>query len=85
MARLSSRTQGRIAYSRRQWRQAFDHLSAADSESVLSPADLVQLGDAAYLIGDESEAIAVWTRAHTGFVEQADTLRASRVAFWLSL
>ena len=85
MARLSSRTQGRIAYSRRQWRQAFDHLSAADSESVLSPADLVQLGDAAYLIGDESEAIAVWTRAHTGFVEQADTLRASRVGFWLSL
>jgi tetratricopeptide (TPR) repeat protein len=60
-------------------------LSAADSAAVLSPADLVRLGDAAYLIGEESEAIAVWTRAHTGFVERADTLRASRVGFWLSL
>jgi len=85
VAGLDLLAQGREAYSRRQWREAFDLFSAADRESALAPEDLVQLGDAAYLAGDDSEAIAVWTRAHIGFVEQADTLRAARVGFWLSL
>lgn len=78
-------SQGREASSRRRWRQAFDLFVAADRESSLAPEDLVRLGDAAYLVGEESEAIAAWTRAHTGFVEQADALRAARVGFWLSL
>jgi DNA-binding CsgD family transcriptional regulator len=85
VAGLDPLAQGREAYSRRQWRQAFDLLSAAERESALAPEDLVRLGDAAYLVGDESEAVGAWTRAHTGFVEQADTLRAARVGFWLSL
>lgn len=85
MAEPNSLAQGRQAYSRRRWRQAFDLFAAADRESALAPDDLVRLGDAAYLVGEESEAIAAWTRAHTGFVEQADALRAARVGFWLSL
>lgn len=85
MAGLDPLAQGKAAYSRRRWRQAFDLFSAADRESALAPEDLVQLGDAAYLLGDETEAMGVWTRAHTGFVERADTLRAARVGFSLSL
>jgi DNA-binding CsgD family transcriptional regulator len=78
-------SQGRQAHARRQWRQAFDLLAAADRESALGPQDLVRLGESAYLVGEESEAVAAWTRAHTGFVEQAEPLRAARVGFWLSL
>jgi DNA-binding CsgD family transcriptional regulator len=82
---MGDEAQGREAYHRRQWRRAFDLFSAADRASALAPADLVRLGDAAYLIGEESDAIAAWTRAHTGFVEASDALRAARVGFWLSL
>ena len=70
MAERDSLALGRQAYSRRLWRQAFDLLAAADRECTLAPEDLVQLGEAAYLVGDESEAIGAWTRAHSGFVEQ---------------
>lgn len=82
---MADRSQAREAYVRRQWRQAFEHFSAADRETALAPEDLVRLGDSAYLVGEESEAVAAWTRAHTGFVEQAEPLRAARVGFWLSL
>ncbi len=85
MAKLDSLAQGTKAYSRRQWRQAFDFLAAADRESALTPEDLVRLGNAAYLVGDDGEAIGAWTRAHTGFVEQDQALPAARVGFWLSL
>jgi DNA-binding CsgD family transcriptional regulator len=77
--------QGRQAHARRRWRQAYDLFFAAERKSALAPEDLVRLGDAAYLVGEESAATAAWTRAHTGFVEQGDALRAARVGFWLSL
>jgi len=64
---------------------AFDSLRAADRGVVLEPGDLERLGDAAYLVGQDDEAIAAWMRAHTGYVERNECLRAARVGFWLSL
>jgi hypothetical protein len=85
MAGPRSLTQGRDAYSRHQWRQAFERLSAADRESALAPDDLLQLGNAAYLAAEDGEATRAWTRAHAGFVEQGDVRGAVRVGFWIGL
>jgi DNA-binding CsgD family transcriptional regulator len=85
MAGPRSLTQGRDAYSRHQWRQAFERLSAADRESALAPDDLLQLGTAAYLAAEDGEATRAWTRAHAGFVEQGDVRGAVRVGFWIGL
>lgn len=76
---------GQKAFSDRQWRMAFESLREADRSSALEPADLERLGDAAYLVGNDDQAFAAWTRAHAGFVEQGDGLRAARTGFWLSL
>ncbi len=85
MARHDSLARGMKAYARRQWRQAFDLLAAADRQTALAPEHLVQLGNAAYLTGDDGEALGAWTRAHAGFVDQDQPLPAARVGFWLSL
>lgn len=85
MAERDSLALGRQAYSRRLWRQAFDLFSAADRACTLAPEDLEQLGEAAYLVGDESQAIGAWTRAQSGFIERAEPMRAAQVGFWLSL
>ncbi len=85
MATIRTLEAGRKAFANREWRAAFDLLSAADGESALGAPDLEQLGNAAYLIGEDDAAIATWTRAQNAFVEQDDCLRAARVGFWLSL
>ena len=85
MEGLQALEAGRQAFASRQWRAAFDLLSAADAESPLDAPDLVQLADAAYLLGRDEVAVAAWTRAHHLFVERGDRLRAARVGFWLSL
>jgi DNA-binding CsgD family transcriptional regulator len=76
---------GRQAFASREWRAAFDQLANADRESALGTADLERLGNAAYLVGKDDEAIAAWTRAHNALVEQDERLRAVRLGFWLSL
>ena len=45
--------------------------------------DLVELGQAAYLIGRESEGSEFLARAHQGFLGQGEIQPAARCAFWL--
>jgi ATP/maltotriose-dependent transcriptional regulator MalT len=77
--------QGRTAFARRCWRDAFAALSAADAQSALEPEQLDELAIAAYLIGREAEATTIWTRAHHAFIDAARPQRAARCGFWLSL
>lgn len=76
---------GREAFAARRWRDAFTELSAANADGSLEPEHLDLLATAAYLIGEEVEATAVWTRAHHGFVDQGALRRAARCGFWLSM
>ena len=71
--------QGREAFAARQWRTAYAQLSAADAECPLEPADLERLAAAAYLVGEDERAVALWTRAHQGSIERGDLERA---AYW---
>ena len=79
------RNLGTRAFAARQWKVAFDHLSRAHDEGSLEPADLEQLGHAAYLIGKHEPAAASWILAFNGFVERGEPARAGRLGFWLSL
>ncbi len=77
-------TQGRTAFARDDWADAFAHLSAADSDSPLDPEDLDRLATVAYLIGEDAASDAARTRAHHGFLDRGDVIRAARSAYWLA-
>ncbi len=83
--KLTTLEAGRKAFSERQWRAAFDRLREADEESCLGAEDLARLGDAAYLVGEDDVAVAIWTRAYSAFVERNECQCAARVGFWLSI
>lgn len=76
---------GRDAFARQQWRAACEQLEAADARSPLEVADLDRLAAAAYLVGREDEAVALWRRAHHALVDAGDPQAATRRGFWLTL
>jgi DNA-binding CsgD family transcriptional regulator len=85
MAENPAIVQGREAFARQTWGQAYEALSRADRVSPLEPADLERFAAAAYLVGREAEAVRAWTRAHHDFTDHGDVERAARCGFWLSL
>jgi ATP/maltotriose-dependent transcriptional regulator MalT len=76
---------GRAAYERRAWRDAYEHLSAANQQDSLNAEDLNRLAITAYLIGRIDPASDAWERAHHGFLARGDIAPAARCAFWLGL
>jgi DNA-binding CsgD family transcriptional regulator len=75
---------GRAAFERERWAEAYDSLRSADAESPLQPEDLDRLATAAYLVGDDAASADLRARAHAGFLERGETLRAAASAFWLA-
>ena len=66
----------------RDWQTEYAELQKLDGQTVLEATQLEQLGLAAYLAGQESDSIAIHTRAHTVALEKGDTRQAARSAFW---
>jgi DNA-binding CsgD family transcriptional regulator len=85
MARSSAIVQGREAFDRRKWRAAYEQFSAADRELPLDTPDLERFATAAYLVGEDTRAASIWTRAHHQLIDQGNAERAARWGFWLSL
>jgi ATP/maltotriose-dependent transcriptional regulator MalT len=85
MAQTPAIVEGREAFARRKWREAYELLSVADGELPLRPADLERLATAAYLVGEDAHAAATWTRVHHDLIDQGHVERAARWGFWLSL
>lgn len=77
-------SQGREAFERRAWAEAYSGLEAADRTDPLDPEDLERLAMAAYLVGKEAASSEAWARAHHGFLSRGAVERAARCAFWLS-
>jgi hypothetical protein len=75
---------GRAAFAREAWAEAYAALSEADRAGVLGPEDLDLLATSAYLIGDDEAAAETLSRAHHGFLQRGDSIRAARSAFWLA-
>lgn len=76
--------EGRMAFERGAWSEAYRLLSAADAIAPLEPADLDCLSTAAYLIGEDAVSAQARTRAHAGFLERGEPTRAARSALWLA-
>ncbi len=74
---------GRTAFRKQQWRDAFNHLSQANEEGLLEPADLEILAVTAYLTGEVEISDDMWAKAHKGFLKDGNIQGAVRCAFWL--
>ena len=84
MATEGALDQGRDAFGRRAWRDAYVQLSAADHETSLESEDLERLATAAYLIGKDADSVDIWTRAHHECLSRGDEPRAARCALWMA-
>jgi DNA-binding CsgD family transcriptional regulator len=83
MTRLEAVRMGREALGRRAWGSAFQHLSAADGQAPLEPADLEALAECAHLVGRFAECAELLTRAHHDYLAAGEAVGAARCAFWL--
>jgi len=71
----------RANYDRQSWRQAHELFSAADREGPLGPDDLDRLATCALMIGNESESVDIWAKAHHDFLASGAVEQAARCAF----
>lgn len=85
MVRISAAVQGREAFARQEWREAYLQFATADRAQPLEPGDLESFATAAWLVGEEAQAAILWTRAHHQLIDQGEVERAARLGFWLSL
>ncbi len=76
---------GRQAYTREEWREAYELLSAADRRDPLGAEDLGLLATSAYMIGRESEYLGLLERAHRAHLDAGEPLAALRCAFWIGV
>ena len=83
MTRAESLQRGRDALHQQSWGAAFQHLSSADREAPLEPAELERLAETALLLG-KGEGAELLTRAHRAFLAGGDAVAAARCAFWLA-
>jgi len=82
---LDTLKQGREAYHRRAWADAYTSLSLADQTCPLGTEDLELLGTSAYLTGRDLDFQRILERAHHAHVTAGDQVRAARSGFWLGL
>ena len=83
MYATDSLTQGREAFSRRAWAEAYAQLTAADRENPLGEEDLERLAVAADLLGRDDDSAEVWARLHQAYLKSERPERAARAAFWV--
>ena len=75
---------GRAALARKDWRQAFLHLSEQlSAAAALTAQDLEGLGEAALWTGHHDESMAARLAAHAAYVRAGDRRGAARVALGL--
>src|SRR5690348_14528457 len=75
--------EGRDAYARNAWAEAFERLSEADRVAALESEDLERLARSAYMIGRDDDYRDGLSRAHHWYVRSGEAPRAARCAFWI--
>ena len=75
----------RDAFRVRAWAEAHALFGAADRVTPLAPEDLDRFAVAACLVGRESEAAELWTRAHREHLAAGQPEAAARCACWLAV
>jgi DNA-binding CsgD family transcriptional regulator len=72
------------AFAERAWADVHRSLSSVPREE-LTYADLDRLAVAAYLLGEDDEAVAVWEHAYQRRADSGDVAEAATCAFWAAL
>jgi DNA-binding NarL/FixJ family response regulator len=75
--------EGRLAFARRRWGDAYAMLTAADQEALLQMDDLERLAQAAHLTGRDEDCERLLARGHEECLRLGEGPRAVRCAFWL--
>ncbi|HET6791502.1 MAG TPA: adenylate/guanylate cyclase domain-containing protein [Actinomycetota bacterium] len=75
--------EGREAYARRAWPEAYRLLQEADREGRLEPGDLEALAKSAWWIGLATESIAAFERAYALHLERGNRSMAAMMALTL--
>lgn len=81
----STVNQGREAFGRQAWAEAYERLADAGERGMLDAEDLERLAIAAYLVGRDEESSRAWERAHLACLRLNDPGRAAECGFWLAL
>jgi DNA-binding CsgD family transcriptional regulator/predicted negative regulator of RcsB-dependent stress response len=76
---------GRDAFKRRNWREAFTELTAAEAEAPLAPTDYELLVVTELLLNTNPSGAEIWERAHHELLARGDVERAVRCAFFLGM
>jgi len=76
---------GRSAYERRAWSDAYEALSQASAKAQLEADDVERLAFAAGLSGHEQAAIEAFERLHQLRLDAGEQLPAVRAAFWCAM
>jgi hypothetical protein len=84
MATASSLDQGREAFARKAWGDAYAQLQSAARAAPLTAEDLERLAMAAHMLGRDGETGDLFARAHHEFLARGEIERAARAAIWLS-
>ncbi len=85
MTTVTTLEEGRKAFRKQAWADAYALLSSADTDLQVDPEDLKNLATAAYLTGKETDCAEIWARAHQGYLENGEVQQAVNCAFWLGL
>jgi hypothetical protein len=76
--------QGREAYRRRAWIDAYESLSRADHAAPLEAEDLELLATSAYMLGRDDD-VSLQERTYHEYLGAGEALRAARCAFWVGM
>ena len=76
-------SQGREAFARRAWPDAYESLALADQAARLGAEELELLATSAYMLGRDDEHIRALERAHQAHLDAGDIPRAAYCAYWI--
>jgi DNA-binding CsgD family transcriptional regulator len=76
-------SQGREAFARRAWRDAFESFSRADQEAALGADELELLATSAYMLGRDEDHVRALERAHHAYLDAGQIPRAVYCAYWI--
>ena len=69
--------QGRAAYAKRAWLEAYESLAAAERHAALEAPDAGLLATCAFMLGRDDESVGWLERAHQRYLESGETLGGS--------
>ena len=77
--------QGRSAFQKHRWTEAYENFREADQSGGLPAADLERLATAEILTGESTTGVETLTRAHEEYLVMGDVESAARCAGWMGM